>query len=351
MKAGLKVAPIKISIIVPYFNPPIERFQACIKSIAVQDYGNYELVLVDDGSRSEYESAVEELCGRYRIKATRLSEENAGVSAARNAGTRASTGDYVMYVDADDEVPPGMLSSAVRVLNSCGADVAVGYVQYISEDSDKTDDIYTSQDMVYYPSPQQLSAYHLSGSKNGITASLGCGSALKNGPVARLVKREVAASIRFPEGVPLSEDTLWNLMLFDKAKSAVVVKETWYWYWTSHESASRGFNANAYLDALSFRDAFERTINSLDKRPSEGAICSRLLGEINRAIRTYYAHPECPLSDTESMREIYRLTREMNLEDSLCLRGAMKGGFASVIKYLLCRSGFGLYYWKLKAAE
>lgn len=345
------MASIKISVIVPYFNPPIERFQACIESIAGQDYRSFELVLVDDGSGPEYDPIVREVCGRHRVDVKMLREENSGVSVARNAGTQAATGDYVMYVDADDEVPPRMLSSAVRVLNCCGADVAVGYVQYISEDSDKTDDVYTSQDGVYYPSPQQLSAYHLSGSNTGITASLSCGAVLKNGPVARLVKQEVAASIRFPEGVPLSEDTLWNLMLFDKAKSAAVVKETWYWYWTSHESASRGFNAYADLDALSFRDAFERTVNCLDERPSEGAICSRLLGEVNRAIKTYYAHPMCPLSDAESVREIRRLTREMTLGDSLCLRGAMEGGFASVIKYLLCRSGFGLYYWKLKAAE
>lgn len=340
------MASIKISVIVPYFNPPIERFQACIESIAGQDYRSFELILVDDGSGLEYDPIVREVCGRHRIDVKMLREKNSGVSVARNAGTQAATGDYVMYVDADDEVPPGMLSSAVRVLDGCGADVVAGYVQYISEDGDKIDDVSTSLGEVYYPTPQQLSAYHLSGCKIGITAFLDCGSVLKNGPVARLVRREIAASIKFPEGVPLSEDTLWNLMLFDRAKSAVVVKETWYWYWTSHESASRGFNANARSDALSFRDALERTINSLDEGPSEGAISSRLLGEVNRVIKTYYAHPKCPLSDAKSMREIRRLTKEMALGDALCLRGAVAGGLSSIIKYLLCKSGLVLVYWK-----
>ena len=339
---------IKISIIVPYFNPPIDRFEACVNSITSQHYSNLELILVDDGSMPEYEEVIDRLCMQDKIEIVRLKEKNNGVSIARNLGTIYATGDYVMYVDADDEIPPGVISSAVDVLVKYNLDIVIGYVKYITNEQEKSRNSSIASRRITFPDVRCLSAYHLTGKGRNLNTVLRCGSVLKNGPVARLVRREIAISTKFPEGVPLSEDTLWNVLIFDKARSVGIVEETWYWYWVSHESASRGFNANAVQDAMSFRSAFESVIQGLSNKPSAGSSCSRLLGEVNRAIRTFYAHPECPLSLTESLSGIRQLTKEMDVNHTVRLGNAIDEGIDTAIKYILCRSGLSLLYWTLR---
>lgn len=95
------------SIIVPVYNtkPYLER---CIKSILNQDYNNFELILIDDGSTD----GSAEVCDEYarfdeRIKV--IHKENGGVSSARNCGIEIATGDYVWFVDSDDYIEQNAL--------------------------------------------------------------------------------------------------------------------------------------------------------------------------------------------------------------------------------------------------
>ena len=341
----------KFSVIIPCFNPPIERFKACINSLISQDYSNYELVVVDDGSDIECCTIAEKLCDGRVSEIKTLRQNNLGVSVARNEGTRIATGDYIMYLDADDELPPGVLSSAAHVLESHHLDIVLGYVKYISKESDKTVAPISTEDKIAFPTMRQLADYNLTGAGGAFDALSSDGSILKIGPVARFVKREIALESPFPEGVKLSEDTLWNMLIFDKACSAAVVPETWYWYWVSHDSASRGYNPDARHDALLFREAFCSYIGMISEKPSGEAVCSRLLGEINRAIKTYYARSECPLSFAQRIKEIRRLTKDMNIDDVLTLANAAKESPVTAVKYLLCISGLGILFWIIRSND
>ena len=91
-----------LSIIVPVYNtaPWLPR---CLESLIEQTYRNLEIICVDDGSTDGSAAILDEYAARdARIKV--LHQENAGVSAARNAGLDAATGEYVTFVDADDWV-------------------------------------------------------------------------------------------------------------------------------------------------------------------------------------------------------------------------------------------------------
>lgn len=90
----------KVSIIVPVYGAE-KYLKRCIDSILGQTYKNWELLLIDDGSLDS--SGI--ICDNYSIKDERIKvyhKENGGVSSARNAGLDYSTGQWIMFVDADD---------------------------------------------------------------------------------------------------------------------------------------------------------------------------------------------------------------------------------------------------------
>lgn len=99
---------VKVSFIVPVYN--VEQYlRKCVESLIKQDYSDYEIILVDDGSTDgsgaicdEYTSPsfVQSLTRSIVIKV--IHQENRGLSAARNAGLKAARGEYVCFVDSDD---------------------------------------------------------------------------------------------------------------------------------------------------------------------------------------------------------------------------------------------------------
>lgn len=94
----------KVSIVVPVYNTEA-YLSACVESLLCQTHRNLELIFIDDGSEDDSLAILEAYAKRdSRIRLIR--QENAGVSAARNAGIDAATGDYIGFVDSDDTVEP-----------------------------------------------------------------------------------------------------------------------------------------------------------------------------------------------------------------------------------------------------
>ena len=92
---------MKVSVIVPVYNKS-NYLKRCIESILGQTHKDIELILIDDGSTDESLS----ICNRYKKdkRVVVISQKNRGVSAARNVGIKKVSGDFIMFVDADDYV-------------------------------------------------------------------------------------------------------------------------------------------------------------------------------------------------------------------------------------------------------
>ena len=96
----------KISVIIPTFNR--EKFVVeAVESVLRQRYRDFEIIVVDDGSTDNTRSALEAYSGRI----TCIHQNNAGVSAARNRGIERASGDWIAFLDSDDEWMPGYLST------------------------------------------------------------------------------------------------------------------------------------------------------------------------------------------------------------------------------------------------
>ena len=95
-----------ISVIIPLYNkePIIER---SLQSVLSQDYDDFEVVVVNDGSTDRSADIVRSINDpRIRL----IEQENGGPSKARNTGTKSARGEWILFLDADDELLPGALN-------------------------------------------------------------------------------------------------------------------------------------------------------------------------------------------------------------------------------------------------
>lgn len=91
-----------ISVIIPVYN--VEKYlERCLKSVLKQSYKNLEIILVDDGSLDSSGTICDAYCKKDpRVRVTH--QENQGLSAARNKGAQLAKGDYITFIDSDDEI-------------------------------------------------------------------------------------------------------------------------------------------------------------------------------------------------------------------------------------------------------
>ena len=99
---------MKFSVVVPVYN--VEAYLTdCLKSLLTQDFADFEVICVNDGSTDHSREILSEWESKLpQMKV--IDRANGGLSAARNTGLAAATGDYVVFVDSDDWVESSMLS-------------------------------------------------------------------------------------------------------------------------------------------------------------------------------------------------------------------------------------------------
>lgn len=108
---------MKFSIIVPVYN--VEKYlRKCIDSILQQEYTEFEVILVDDGSSDRSG----QICDEYAAvceKVNVLHKKNGGLSSARNAGIDKAKGEYLIFIDSDDWIVKGSLNAFSLILERC----------------------------------------------------------------------------------------------------------------------------------------------------------------------------------------------------------------------------------------
>jgi CDP-glycerol glycerophosphotransferase len=114
----------KVTIVIPVYN--VERYLAlCLQGVCAQNYPNLDVILVNDGSTDNSLAVARKFQEKLNLHI--VDQENAGLSAARNAGVRAiENTDYLMFLDSDDALAPDALKNLVSLIVDTGADFVVG---------------------------------------------------------------------------------------------------------------------------------------------------------------------------------------------------------------------------------
>lgn len=212
-----------ISVVIPVYKSE-EYLRRCVDSVLAQTISELELILVDDGSPDGSGS----ICDEYAAKDSRVKvihQENAGVSAARNAGMDLASGDYLAFVDSDDFVGPDMYEALLRVAEDTGADVVecnYQFGQWENQDSGKVC-VDTGLEAL---------------KKAFFQDRYGDGHSIC--PCTKLIARRLYQKVRFLVGCSIAEDVLFCARLYALSEKAAKLDKTFYTYYQSEGSAMRG---------------------------------------------------------------------------------------------------------------
>lgn len=124
----------KVSVIIPAYNS--QQFIAqTLDSLLGQTLKDIEVVIVNDGSTDNTQQIIDEYAEKYDIFVP-YEQENSGVSAARNFGLEKATGEYVVFLDADDYYSPESLEAFYNTAKKTNADIVIGRLATFGENSD-----------------------------------------------------------------------------------------------------------------------------------------------------------------------------------------------------------------------
>ncbi len=335
-----------VSVVIPVFNPPPERLQACLASVFSQSHDDWEMIVVDDGSTDR--AVVQILDGLQEQSGVRLlTIPNSGVSVARNLGTSHVRGEYVLYLDADDEVTPCVTRDIKRIHDHSNPDVIMGYLQ--DESSYDAKGWECAQRFALFTDESVATLrdeFLLKGAASSIFRY--GNSKIKNGPVARAVKRELAQRVAFPENVKVSEDTLWNMELFRLASSVAVSQSVWYTYWTVVGSASRSIRWDAAEQTIQFLTELNRKKKAYPQAYSEQFLTHWTLNELNRAVKDNYSWRLPGRPYIEQVRLSLANVRHPLVKQGLTLSKSLRLGWKHGVRYLFLRTGVAVPYWAWK---
>ena len=119
-----KITGMEISVIIPVYNK-VDYIDRCLESILTQDFSDFEIVAVDDGSTDGSAAKLDTLAqhdDRVRV----FHQPNGGVTAARRHGVAEARGRYIMFADADDMLTPHAMAALHEAIVTSGADEVIG---------------------------------------------------------------------------------------------------------------------------------------------------------------------------------------------------------------------------------
>lgn len=224
---------MEVSVIIPIYNTD-KYLRRCIDSVINQDFEDYEILLIDDGSTDNCGM----ICDEYKNKSEKvfvIHKPHCGVSSACNCGIEHSNGKYLMFCDSDDYVEPDWISTLYRAIEDNPDDFV--FCAFFKEDTSKSRLIHLSHGDYY--SRYSISDYYLMYQKGF--------SAYRWIRIFR--KDKISDTIRFNESISVGEDVLFNIEYLKTCNSFLYVdKPLYHWGNDRSDSLSRAYHAKYYND-------------------------------------------------------------------------------------------------------
>ena len=259
---------ITVSIIIPVYQGK-SYLKRCIDSVLAQSCQEYEIILVDDGSTD----GSAEICDEYAEKQktiTVIHKENGGLSSARNAGLEIASGEYVMFIDADDVVHSKMLETELKVLKEENADIFICGLKHFAE----IEEVDTCAELQIKNCVEIQSGLE-------IESKLFCGQNVEKyiSCCGKLFKKTVFNGIRFPQG-RLFEDEYITYQLYYRSERIAVTDIVFYFYFTNPCGITKNLTLNKRFDEY---DAQEERIKFFKKKRCKELYQAALLKLLNSA--------------------------------------------------------------------
>lgn len=228
-----------LSVIVPAYNPSIDLFESLIDSILGQDFGSFEVIIIDDGSDASIRNQIDELANRD-VRLRVLHVPHGGVSAARNKGLQEVRGKYVTFADADDEVAPGFFSSAISLLEESGADAVFGGKTQVYKDG-VVNRVGVDCPRVMFFEGASLDLLRKFAVGMEPPKELRCYAGFSIAALhAKVFRISAIGDNRFNERQTIGEDSFFNALVIGSCSRVGITSDIWYHYFQRSGSAVHG---------------------------------------------------------------------------------------------------------------
>lgn len=254
-----------VSIIIPMYNSEM-LISRCLRSVVAQSYKNIEIILVDDGSKDKTLDIVK----RYIIKDNRIKlflKNNGGPSSTRNYGLDKCTGDYILFVDADDYIDSNMVQDMLSMV-----DITTNTMVFSGNDEIYPDKIEYRNLFIDIKDKTNIS-------RNVVMREIASGRA---GLICcKLIPKSVVDkfNIRFDESIKMSEDQLFFLELAQYIDRFCYVEGCMYHYdRTNEKSITVNYQNDAYKNQMYVFEKIETLFkrNGLNTREDIKALSKKM---------------------------------------------------------------------------
>ena len=212
-----------ISVIVPVYN--LENYiKRCLKSIQNQTYRNIEIIVVDDGSIDDSWNVINRIA-KEDNRIIPIHKENGGVSSARMLGLANANGEWIGFVDGDDEIEEDMYEVLINNAFECNADISHCGYKMIFNDGRITS---------FYDTKVKK----IQDNTTGVIDLLE-GDLIEPGLWNKLYKKSLFEDIELDTNIKINEDLLLNYYLFKNSQLSIFEDLTKYHYLIRDNSASR----------------------------------------------------------------------------------------------------------------
>lgn len=279
-----------VSVIIPVYQVS-DYVERCLLSVMNQTYQNIECIIVDDCSTDDSIDKCERLISSYNgpIKFRILHHKvNRGLSAARNTGTVAAKGEYIFYIDSDDEITRDCIEKLTVVTREHpNAEMVIGNTRMF--DIDGNESLFLREGMPSFISSNDkiVVFYH--------------NQLIPIGAWNRLIKRSflIENNLYFKEGV-IFEDYLWMFYLVKYLSIVFFVNDVTYYYYRRPGSISTG--SDTYTIGFNYSLVFDDILHHL----TPGRECMEMSRYVDRYTKCYLSYK----SIVSNYNDLHRLFKE-----------------------------------------
>lgn len=321
---------MQLSVIIPVFNCAT-YLGTCLDSLKKQTFKDFEIIVVDDGSKDESKEIADESLRNFNHSLV-LKQENKGVSAARNAGLRIASGKFIVFVDGDDYLSADYLETLIMSAGNHDW-VLSGMIDFYNDGRDNICS-FDNDSMVL---------------DDEVTFWRFLGTPLLTSACSKLYRKDIIQSnhLSFNERMRTAEDRDFNLQYLRHAHSVRLMKYAGYFYRRDiSNSLSKSIDENKFKDSIIYWKSLKDVCDN-----------KRFYGKITRCrlsnILYYLTNDEIAFVAKNS-RNLNFFLKILNRELSLVNNGYLLKSFFLIIapfwqKFLVLSRMYKVLFYVYKA--
>ena len=352
----MKMKSIKgrISIIVPIYNPGF-YLRETIESLGAQTYQDIEILLINDGCTDD-SLAICQLYAKTDKRIKVVTQANQGVSVARNQGLDLASGEYLMFVDADDWLEPQTCQKAYEVAVATVGDIIIWShinesvnrqkkIATLSFPADKLNATEYCEVMAWKDYVQLNAISRLYKTRKDILIT-------GNGVVwGKLYRRDLVqrSGVRFVEGVFRSQDTLFNINIMEYARKIIFLDQYLYHYRLLQMStvAIGTYVRDCQNTYTLLLREYQKFITEYQKPATYyQALQLKTIVMLHQVMIHDYCNRQNPDKPAQTVRRVMEIIRQPPYNEALAtVRSQFLSKRLWLMKFLLQRRLIRLYFW------